>query len=66
MRHQLDAFARHALVAWPDMDIRRPRDHPACIYLSSVEDAVRQGAVVIAREWEPIVATPQGDGDDAD
>jgi hypothetical protein len=56
-----DAYPRHALVMWPT-----PFDPtlPSCIYLSSVDDAVARGAVVIAREWEPVIVTAQGDGED--
>lgn len=38
---------RFALVSWPD-------DKLGCIYLSMVDDAVQQGAVVIVREFEPV------------
>lgn len=43
----LDALPRFALVTWPDA---APDQSPSCIYLDAVPDAVRRGAVVIARE----------------
>lgn len=47
-----DAIPRFALVVWPESE------SPACIYLDAVEDAVRRGAVVIAREPEGAAYAP--------